>query len=136
MRVALKEENSRKARFIMGISHDLKTPLALIKGYAEAIADGIADDPEAIRKSLDIVGTKVDQLEGMIDDLIGFVKLDTGEWRQHLEKRTIAPILRSFAHRMTEDANLLERNFESDISLPESVSAQIDVRLRLDTQDL
>ena len=131
MRLALKDEQARRSRFIMGVTHDLKTPLALIKGYAEAISDGIADDPEAIRKSLDIVGTKVDQLEGMIDDLIGFVKLDRGEWRHHLEKRTIAPILRSFAHRMTEDANLLERNFESDISLPDSVSAQIDVRLFL-----
>jgi signal transduction histidine kinase len=45
MRIALKEEDNRRSRFIMGITHDLKTPLALIKGYAEAIEDGLTGDP-------------------------------------------------------------------------------------------
>jgi len=126
MRLALKEEQARKSRFIMGITHDLKTPLALIKGYAEAITDGIADSPDSIARSLGIVCSKVDQLEGMIDDLIGFVKVDTGEWRQHLETRPIAPFLRSFAQRVGEDANLLGRGFSHEILVADSVTIRFD----------
>lgn len=129
MRLALKEDEAGRTRFIMGVSHDLKTPLALIKGYAEAISDGVADNPDAVKKSLEIVGTKVNQLEGMIDDLIGFVKLDTGEWRQHLENRAIAPILRSYARRLNEDATLFKRKFSYSIDIPDSVTAQLDDRL-------
>ncbi len=129
MRLALKDEEAGRTRFIMGVSHDLKTPLALIKGYTEAITDGVADDSESIKHSLEIVGTKVNQLEGMIDDLIGFVKLDTGDWRQHLETREVAPIIRSFARRLNEDAALLKRNFKSHIEIPETVRAQLDDRL-------
>ena len=126
MRLALKEEQARKSRFIMGITHDLKTPLALIKGYAEAITDGIADSPDSIARSLGIVCSKVDQLEGMIDDLIGFIKMDTGEWRQHLETRPIAPYLRSFARRVGEDANLLGRNFTCEILVDDSAVVRFD----------
>lgn len=129
MRLSLKEEQNRRSRFIMGVSHDLKTPLALIKGYTEAIADGIADDPEMMQKSLAIVGNKVDQLEGMIDDLIGFVKLDTGEWRRSLESKPVAPLLRAFVKRITEDANLLKRVVTSSIDLDDEACAALDERL-------
>jgi len=52
MRLALLEEQKRRSWLIMGISHDLRTPLALIKGYTEAIIDGTADSPEMMAKSL------------------------------------------------------------------------------------
>jgi Signal transduction histidine kinase len=131
MRLALKEEQTRRFRFIMGVSHDLKTPLALIKGYTEAISDGLADDPEMMRKSLGIVGSKVNQLEEMIDDLIGFVKMDTGEWRQHLRNHAISPILQTFARRIASDGNLLKRTVEYDIAIPDTVIVPLDERLFL-----
>jgi signal transduction histidine kinase len=129
MRLALKEEQARRSRFIMGVSHDLKTPLALIKGYTEAISDGLADDPEMMKKSLEIVGNKVNQLEEMIDDLIGFVKLNTGEWRQHLQNHAIEPLLSAFVRRITSDAELLGRRVEHRIELPASAIVPMDDRL-------
>ena len=131
MRLALKDEQNRRSRFIMGVSHDLKTPLALIKGYTEAISDGLADDPEMMKKSLEIVGSKVNQLEGMIDDLIGFVKLDTGEWRRSLQEHAIAPILRAFMKRITEDGRLLNKQVSGLIMLDDSITVPIDERLFL-----
>ena len=59
----------------MGISHDLRTPVAVIKGYTEAISDGIASDPNAIIDAVNIISNKTNQLEGMIDTLINFEKL-------------------------------------------------------------
>lgn len=131
MRLSLKEEQARRSRFIMGVSHDLKTPLALIKGYSEAINDGIADDPDSMRKSLEIIGSKVNQLESMIEDLIGFVKLNTGEWRMHLDNHAIAPMLEGFARRIASDGELLGRSVSSAITIPESVIVPIDERLFL-----
>jgi signal transduction histidine kinase len=129
MRLSLKEEQSRRSRFIMGVSHDLRTPLALIKGYTEAIADGMADSPEMREKSLEIIGAKIAQLEEMIDDLINFVKLDSGEWRSNLEKRAFKPIIEDYAARLSADGSLLGREVVTRIDIPETLEIPVDERL-------
>ncbi|MDR3283767.1 MAG: HAMP domain-containing histidine kinase [Treponema sp.] len=131
MRLSLKVAQTRRSRFIMGVSHDLRTPLALIKGYTEAVADGVADSPEMRKKSLEIVGDKIDQLEEMIDDLINFVKLDTGEWRTNLEKKALKPILDTTARRLAGDGNLLGRTVETRVDLPEDLEVPLDERFFL-----
>jgi signal transduction histidine kinase len=129
MRQALKEAQTRRSRFIMGVSHDLRTPLALIKGYTEAIADGMADSPEMREKSLEIIESKIAQLEEMIDDLINFVKLDSGEWRSSLEKRALKPILDGYAARLTADGSLLGREVVTHIDIPDTLEIALDERL-------
>jgi signal transduction histidine kinase len=129
MRQALKESQIRRSRFIMGVSHDLRTPLALIKGYTEAIADDVADSPQMRQKSLEIIGDKIETLEEMIDDLINYVKLDSGEWRGSLEPRAIAPFLKNYANRLSVDGALLERVVEQRIDIPDDVLTPLDERL-------
>ncbi len=129
MRLALKDDQARRSRFIMGVTHDLKTPLALIKGYAEAIDDGMADEPKERERYVGIIGAKVDQLAGMIDDLIDFVRVDTGEWRRRLETAPLAPFLRGQCKRLEADAVLLGRRAEVTIDLPEDLSVAFDERL-------
>lgn len=131
MRLTLKEEEARRARFIMGVSHDLKTPLALIKGYAEAISDGMAEDPASRAASLGIIVSKVDQLEAMIDDLIDFVRVDTGEWRGRLERIPLAPFLEAYGRRVAGDAELLQRRVEFLFDVPQGLSVPMDERLAL-----
>jgi signal transduction histidine kinase len=128
MRLALKDDQARRSRFIMGVTHDLKTPLALIKGYAEAIGDGMADEAGTRDRYVGIIGAKVDQLAGMIDDLIGFVRVDSVEWRSRLETAPLAPFLRSLCRRLEVDAVLLERRAEVVIDLPDDLSVPFDER--------
>ena len=52
MRMSLLENEERRKRFIMGMSHDLRTPVAVIKGYLEAIDDGVVSGKEEIAKSI------------------------------------------------------------------------------------
>ena len=131
MRLALKEDNLRRSRLIMGISHDLRTPIALIKGYTEALSDGIASDFETKQKSLGIVKSKIEQLEDMIDELINFVKLDSGQWRENLELHKITIFLKDFAQRLESDGNLLERVVKTSINLDESLLVAYDEKLFL-----
>ena len=135
MRLALLEEQKRRSWLIMGISHDLRTPLALIKGYTEAIFDGTADSPEMIEKSLEIVGEKVDQLDSMIDDLINFVRMDSGEWRQNMESISITPLLTDYAARLTEDGKILGRSITTAIELPADLQISLDESLMIRVLD-
>ncbi|MDR1469046.1 MAG: HAMP domain-containing histidine kinase [Spirochaetaceae bacterium] len=129
MRLALKEEERRRTRFIMGITHDLKTPLALIKGYTEAITDGMTSDPAALKQSLAIIADKSDQLETMINDLLSFIKIDSGEWLRLLVPVNLTAFLGDYAERIKSDAELLRHIFESDIRLPPDTHVPMDTAL-------
>lgn len=126
MRRTIREEYARRARFTMGVSHDLKTPLALIKGYAEAIEDGYADDPEALSKYIRIIRERSDLLQERITHLIEFLRFETGEWKSTLQSVSIGSFLREFASDAAADATLQNRKVQSHISLPEETVVRLD----------
>jgi signal transduction histidine kinase len=129
MRNALKEKELSRSRFIMGISHDLKTPLALIKGYAEAIEDGVTEDPVSRSGATEIIVEKAGQLEDMINDLINFVRMETMEWREQLHEINITVFLKNFIKTLKVDVELLRHEFISDIRLPENLPVLMNEKL-------
>ena len=68
------EENIRE--MISNISHDLKTPITAIKGYAEGILDGVADTPEKQQKYLQTIYAKANDVTYLIDELSLFSKVE------------------------------------------------------------
>jgi signal transduction histidine kinase len=129
MRNALKEEEWRRYRFIMGVTHDIKTPLALIKAYAEAIEDGITEDPATGASATGIINAKVDQLEGMINDLIEFVRMYTGEWRGLLKSTNFSAFLAQSAKAFAIDTELFRHELRFHSTLPGNISVPMDERL-------
>jgi len=129
MRQALKEEELRRSRFIMGITHDLKTPLALIKGYAEAIEDGVTGDPASRSSAVEIITSKADQLEDMISDLIDFVRMETGEWRSQLNHINLKEFLEKMVKAFYSDVALLRHTLVHDIALPDNLFIPMDEKL-------
>ena len=131
MRQRVKDEYARRSRFIMGVSHDLKTPLALIEGYVDAIQDGYADKPEKMERYLSIIKEKSKILEQRIARLIDFVKLETGEWKLTNRDVNILLFLRELADRYTEDAEILGYSFKTNMEVPETLSVRMDEELIL-----
>jgi signal transduction histidine kinase len=126
MRKALKEEQARRSRFIMGISHDLKTPLALIQGYVEAIVDGFAADPQVQKRYLSVISDKTKALDTMVSELIEFVKMETGEWRLIFREVGLRGFLSGIARRYAQDAFILRRGFGAAIDLPDDLRVSMD----------
>lgn len=84
MRVHMKELIEERLQYeqdskelISNISHDLKTPLTAIKGYAEGIMDGIADTPEKMEKYVKTIYTKANDMSVLVDELSFFTKIDS-----------------------------------------------------------
>jgi signal transduction histidine kinase len=78
MTLALKQYDEGQRRFLQNASHELKTPLMAIQGYAEGIRDGIfkGDDSDRV---LDIISTESIRLKKLVDELIYLSKLETLE---------------------------------------------------------
>ncbi len=64
---------------VSNVSHDLKTPLTAIKGYAEGLLDGVADNPEKRNKYLKTIVVKASDMTTLVDELSYFSKLDTNK---------------------------------------------------------
>ena len=74
-----KEADELKNNFISTISHELKTPVAIIKGYASTLnLDDANWDDEIIKESLTVIEEEADRLTVMINDLLDASRLNSG----------------------------------------------------------
>ena len=129
MRCKLMEMQTSKNHFITGISHDLRTPVAVIKGYSEAIMDGVITDPEEIKKSMDLIEHKTTQLEAMIDTLINFVKLNNTEIKEKLVPQSITELIRSFAKYVEITGQVFKRRVHTDIQILKNIEVPLNDQL-------
>lgn len=96
MRIRLKESIEKQLKYeenrkelIVGISHDLRTPLTVIKGYVQGLLDGVAKTPEKQKKYLDTIYTKTGDINSLVESLFIFSKLDTGSFPFNFQKVSI-----------------------------------------------
>lgn len=117
MRIELKESHDTQGRIMMAISHDLKTPLTLIKGYVEALRDGMAQSPDDVAEYADVIYDRSMLLEERINDLIYFTKLRTSDWQSRFEKISISEILNEAAEIFRNDTLIRKREFSYNSEL-------------------
>jgi two-component system sensor histidine kinase BaeS len=87
MAAELETGRGHERAFLLSISHDLRTPLTSIKGYAEAMSDGtIPSSPDAIRAA-NVIVTESQRLERLVADLLDLARLDAHQFS--LAPRTV-----------------------------------------------
>jgi two-component system sensor histidine kinase BaeS len=79
MATGLEEARERESRLLLSVSHDLRTPLTSIRGYAEAIHDGVAEPSQASG----VILSETQRLQRLVADLLDLAKIDS----QHLSLR-------------------------------------------------
>ncbi len=129
MRNALREEREVRARTLMGVSHDLKTPLSSIKGYIEALQDNLDNTAEQRKKYLSIAGEKADILQERISDLINYVKMETGEWEHQLKKINAADFFNEISCEINDECSIRLRSFHFINSLDQKCVINADEKL-------
>ena len=65
--------------FVANVSHEMKTPLTSIHGFAQAILDGTAADGEAQKHAAQVIHEESDRLSRLVDDLLDLARLDAGQ---------------------------------------------------------
>jgi signal transduction histidine kinase len=88
----LAEEASRK-ELIAHVSHDLRTPINLIRGYAEGLRDGVASTPQMRERYLQTILERAGELERLIELLFSYSTMDLEGARPKLAAVEVAPYL-------------------------------------------
>ena len=113
-----------KERMMADISHDLKTPITSIQGYAKALSDGII--PEGDKdKYIKIIYEKSKKLTDLINIFHEYSKLEHPDFTLTFEKVDLSEYLRAYIALKYED--IVENGFDIEVDIPEEeVEVKID----------
>ncbi|MYL34559.1 HAMP domain-containing protein [Pontibacillus yanchengensis] len=109
--------------FFQNASHELKTPLMTIQGYAEGVRDGVFEG-DAANRSLDVIVKESERLKKIVNEIILLAKLDSEEGIYHPQNMSISSVLKQTKERVLPLAQ--ERNITLDIELEEDKTLYID----------
>jgi two-component system phosphate regulon sensor histidine kinase PhoR len=87
-----KERENYRREFIGNVSHELKTPIFSVQGFAETLLDGALDDEEVNRTFLEKILRNVSRLENLARDLSAITKIETGEMEMSKESFDVATL--------------------------------------------
>jgi signal transduction histidine kinase len=79
--------------FVANVSHELKTPLTSISGYAETLLTD-TPDPETTRRFLSTIATNARRMQRLVDNLLDLARLEAGRWQPEREPIDIAEAAR------------------------------------------
>ncbi len=120
--IAAKEEaEQRRSEFISNITHELKTPIALISGYAEGLGSGIASTPEDTAYYCDVIMDEAAKMNRMVKRLLNLSQLESGSNQMVMEQFDMAELVRGVAHSM--DLVLEQKKIRLVLSITEPLSA-------------
>ncbi len=82
-----------RTEFIGNVSHELKTPIALIQGYAEGLKEGISDDPENRAFYCDVIFDEANKMNQLVKNLLTLNQLELGEEKVVFERMNLVELI-------------------------------------------
>ncbi|HEY2744426.1 MAG TPA: HAMP domain-containing sensor histidine kinase [Polyangia bacterium] len=113
--------NQLKSDFISNVSHELKTPLSLIRMFGELLAMGKLKSPEKGKEYAEIITREAERLSRLIDNVLDFARMERGPVAyEFLPGRLDAVVERSldvYRHRVEREGFRLSTKIDSDLPL-------------------
>lgn len=81
--------------FLSNVTHELKTPIALIQGYAEGLQDNISEDAESRQFYCDVIIDEAQKMNKMVKKLLTLNQLEFGQNQVEMERFDLAALIRS-----------------------------------------
>lgn len=119
---------------ITAVSHDLRTPLASLRAMAEAIDEGVVDDPPTLRRYVGEMRGAVDSLVSLVDDLFELAQVDAGAIDAETRRATIAEVVDTAVAAC--DGQASEKGLRIEARIAEAAESPCSPRLTRVVQNL
>jgi two-component system sensor histidine kinase BaeS len=93
---ALRHSEARQREFLLSVSHDLRTPLTAISGYAESLAEGVVPPEETAQVGGVVLG-EARRLERLVGDLLDLARLGAQDLRMQFAPVDLVPLVHDTA---------------------------------------
>lgn len=122
------EEKSKidemRKQFISDVSHELKTPIALIQGYSEGLIENVNSDEESRKFYAEVIQDEANKMDKMVKELLELMKLEYGAKKFNDELFNITELINEELRKYTVLLN--ENNIETKFDLKEPVYVYAD----------
>ena len=102
---------------LANVSHDLRTPLTLIKGYAETVRDLTGDDPDKRTAQLDVIVDETDRLSGLVNSVMELSKMSSGTDKPEKVRFDLSQLCEEVAQRY--EAVCAQNGYTLKLELPD-----------------
>jgi signal transduction histidine kinase len=114
--IARMQASQRAQReFVANVSHELKTPLTSIQGFAQAMLDGTADTDKSREQAAQIIYTESGRMHRMVLDLLDLARLDSGTADITMSPVNMSALLRAIAEKFSPQLQRAGVNIEVNI---------------------
>jgi signal transduction histidine kinase len=119
------EISRMKSEFVSNVSHELKTPLALIRLFGETLESGIVSDEKKRQEFYGIIRKESERLTHLINNVLDFSRMDTGVKEYHFKEADLVEVVRSTLE--AYKFHIRDDGFKIESELPdESITLKID----------
>lgn len=101
----IKRLESVRKEFVTNASHELRTPVASIKGYAETLLDGAIDDKENARDFIEIIASDAERLSSLIKDILDLSRIESNEISLQKEQCDLESIIEKAINSVSHKSN-------------------------------
>ncbi len=110
-----------RKEFIANVSHELKTPIALIQGYAEGLSEGMCEDAESRNYYCEVITDEAGKMNKMVKQLLTLTALEFGNDTPSMEPFDLSELIREFAN---SSGSLIQQNAARlELEIPEKLVA-------------
>ena len=113
----VKASQQSQRDFVANISHELKTPLTSIQGFAQAILDGTAADPGQRERAALVIRAESERLKRLVQDLLDLARLDSGQMDFDRQRVDLDALLSAVVERLSVKAG--EANVQVSLEIPQ-----------------
>ncbi len=121
-----KRAESIRRDFVANASHELRTPVATIRGAAETLLAGALDDPTAARHFVDVIARHADRLTRLTQDLLDLSRIEFGHWTMNPGQVEVAPLAQGVLDLHQDRA--VEKSIQLASEVPEGLTVRADPR--------
>jgi signal transduction histidine kinase len=120
-----RESYSQQIRFVSDASHELRTPIAVVKGYTDMLDRWGKKDEKILDESIAAIKTETDNMNKLVEQLLFLARGDSGKTKLTFERFSLSDMIRE----VYEESLMIDQNHKWDISARDEVTAYGDTAM-------
>lgn len=124
---SLEKDIEIRKELVRNMSHELKTPIAVVKGYAEGINYGVTSNEEMLHRYCNVIAEECDRMDSLVKEILEISKLEEISYDLNISEFTINTLMKDIENRFVQIMN--QNNIKYNFIYDKKISIQGDYNL-------